>query len=104
MSLPADCLIGPLHTVWGVGMAVLASERGHIGTSVIGLERRPDHMAHLAEGRDLTSIEPPAADLAGRERQRDEGAGPASGVFDLAMLRGDLDGPEAMPMRRPLAG
>ena len=54
VALPADHLLGPLHGGWGVGMAVLTSERGHIGTSVIGLERRLDQMAHLAEGRDLT--------------------------------------------------
>ena len=42
VELPADHLLGPLHGGWGVGMAVLTSERGHIGTSVIGLERRLD--------------------------------------------------------------
>jgi alkylation response protein AidB-like acyl-CoA dehydrogenase len=53
VELPADHLLGPLHGGWGVGMAVLTSERGHIGTSIIGLERRLEGMARLAEGREL---------------------------------------------------
>jgi alkylation response protein AidB-like acyl-CoA dehydrogenase len=57
VEVPADCLLGPLHGGWGVGMAVLTSERGHIGTSVIGLERRLDQMASLAQGRDLSPVE-----------------------------------------------
>ena len=40
VRLSADHLLGPLHDGWNVGMAVLTSERGHIGTSIIGLERR----------------------------------------------------------------
>ena len=54
VELPADHLLGPLHGGWNVGMAVLTSERGHIGTSVIGLERRLEQMARMAEGRELT--------------------------------------------------
>ncbi len=57
VHLPAANLLGPLHGGWGVGMAVLTSERGHIGTSVIGLERRLESMARLAEGRDLSAVE-----------------------------------------------
>ena len=57
VSLPADNLLGPLHGGWGVGMSVLTSERGHIGTAVIGLERRLESMASLSEGRDLGPIE-----------------------------------------------
>ena len=53
VDLPAEQLLGPLHGGWGVGMAVLTSERGHIGTSIIGLERRLESMAKLAEGREL---------------------------------------------------
>ena len=34
VALPAEHLLGPLHGGWGVGMAVLTNERGHIGTSV----------------------------------------------------------------------
>src|SRR5690606_20466726 len=57
VELPAEHLLGPLHGGWGVGMAVLTNERGHIGTSVIGLERRLDQMAQLADGRELTATE-----------------------------------------------
>ena len=109
VELPADCLLGPLHGGWGVGMAVLTSERGHIGTSVIGLERRLDQMAHLAEGRDLTVVERQSlATLlasgtsmkAMAQRQGPVASTAASlmklGItemmFDVAMLRGDLDG------------
>jgi alkylation response protein AidB-like acyl-CoA dehydrogenase len=94
-------------------MAVLTSERGHIGTSVIGLERRLDQMARLAEGRELTSIERDAlASLLSRgtaakamaQRQGPIASTAASlmklGItemmFDVAMLRGDLAGADAM--------
>ena len=53
VELPADHLLGPLHGGWGVAMAVLTSERGHIGTAVISLERRLDQMMRLADGNDL---------------------------------------------------
>ena len=57
VEMPAEDLLGPLHGGWGVGMAVLTSERGHIGTSVISLERRLDSISRLAEGRDLSPTE-----------------------------------------------
>ena len=60
VELPAEHLLGPLHGGWGVGMAVLTSERGHIGTAVIGLERRLEQMAQLAEGRDAEPGRAPA--------------------------------------------
>ena len=59
VEMPAEALLGPLHGGWGVGMAVLTSERGHIGTSVISLERRLDSISRLAEGRDLSPTERP---------------------------------------------
>jgi len=113
VQLPAANLLGPLHGGWGVGMAVLTSERGHIGTSVIGLERRLDQMARLAEGRELTSIERDAlasllcrgtAAKAMAQRQGPIASTAASlmklGItemmFDVAMLRGDISGPDAM--------
>ncbi len=112
VELPADCLLGPSHGGWGVGMAVLTSERGHIGTSVIGLERRLDQMAHLADGRDLTATERQSLTMllargsamkAMAQRQGPVASTAASlmklGItemmFDVAMLRGDLDGPGA---------
>jgi alkylation response protein AidB-like acyl-CoA dehydrogenase len=94
-------------------MAVLTSERGHIGTSVIGLERRLDQMARLAEGRSLTPIErDELAQLLSRgsafkamaQRQGPIASTAASlmklGItelmFDVAMLRGDLAGADAL--------
>ncbi len=113
VELPADCLLGPEHGGWGVGMAVLTSERGHIGTSVIGLERRLDQMARLAEGRSLGPIEREAltsllsrgsAAKAMAQRQGPIASTAASlmklGItemmFDVAMLRGDISGANAM--------
>ena len=109
VALPSDCLLGPLHGGWGVGMAVLTSERGHIGTSVIGLERRLDQMARLADGRSLGAVERDAlaallstgmALTALAQRQGPVASTAASlmklGItemmFDVAMLRGDLAG------------
>lgn len=109
VELPKGNLLGPLHGGWGVGMAVLTSERGHIGTSVIGLERRLEQMTRLAEGRELTSLERQAlAQLIARgsalkamaQRQGPIASTAASlmklGItemmFDVAMLRGDLAG------------
>ena len=57
VEMPTEALLGPLHGGWGVGMAVLTSERGHIGTSVISLERRLDSISRLAEGRQLSATE-----------------------------------------------
>ena len=109
VELPQDHLLGPLHGGWGVGIAVLMSERGHIGTSVIGLERRLDQMTRLAEGRELTPIERQAlAELITRGTalktmaQRQGPIASTAGslmklgitemMFDVAMLRGDLAG------------
>jgi alkylation response protein AidB-like acyl-CoA dehydrogenase len=113
VEVPAECLLGPLHGGWGVGMAVLTSERGHIGTAVIGLERRLDAMARLAEGRDLDATS--RQELAGLlsrgmaykamvSRQGPVASTAASlmklGItemtFEAAMLRGDLSGAESM--------
>lgn len=113
VELPADHLLGPLHGGWGVGMAVLTSERGHIGTSVISLERRLEQTARLAEGRDLTAVERQRlADLLSRgssfkamaQRQGPVASTAASlmklGItemmFDVAMTRGAFGGAEAM--------
>ena len=57
VQVPADALLGPIHGGWGVGMAVLTSERGHIGTSVISLERRLDSISRLAHDRNLSVLE-----------------------------------------------
>jgi alkylation response protein AidB-like acyl-CoA dehydrogenase len=113
VELPADHLLGPLHGGWGVGMAVLTSERGHIGTSVISLERRLEQTARLADGRDLTMTE--RQQLAGllsrgssfkamAQRQGPTASTAASlmklGItemmFDVAMTRGSFGGPNAL--------
>jgi len=113
VELPAEHLLGPLHGGWGVGMAVLTSERGHIGTSVIGLERRLEGMARLAEGRDLGPAERQlltrllskgSAYKAMAQRQGPIASTAASlmklGItemmFDTAMLGGDLAGADAL--------
>ena len=113
VELPVDHLLGPLHGGWGVGMAVLTSERGHIGTSVIGLERRLESMSRLAEGHDLTPTERQRlatllskgqAYKAMAQRQGPIASTAASlmklGItemmFDTSMLRADLTGAEAM--------
>ena len=122
VQLPAEHLLGPLHGGWGVGMAVLTSERGHIGTSVIGLERRLESMSRLAEGRDLSAIERQqlatliamgSSYKAMAQRQGPIASTAASlmklGItemmFETSMLRGGLagvdatlDGPEAFGM------
>jgi alkylation response protein AidB-like acyl-CoA dehydrogenase len=113
VQLPAEHLLGPLHGGWGVGMAVLTSERGHIGTSIIGLERRLEQMSALAEGRTLDPVETQRLtallsrgtalkSLAQRQGPVASTAasllklGITEMMFDVAMLRGDLAGPDAM--------
>jgi alkylation response protein AidB-like acyl-CoA dehydrogenase len=113
VALPADHLLGPLHGGWGVGMAVLTSERGHIGTSVIGLERRLASMTRLGDQRELHPIERQklaalisrgSAFKAMAQRQGPIASTAASlmklGItemsFDTAMLSGDVAGADAM--------
>ena len=111
--LPAGSLIGPLHGGWGVGMAVLTNERGHIGASIIGLERRIEQMSALGRGRGLDAVR--RGSLAGlvsrgiAYRSVAQTQGPVASVasslmklgitemmFDIAMLRGDVAGADAM--------
>jgi len=90
-------------------MAVLTSERGHIGASVIGLERRLESMAKLGSTHALNALERDRltqllsrghAFKAMGKRQGPEASTAASlmklGItemmFDTAMLRGDLSG------------
>jgi alkylation response protein AidB-like acyl-CoA dehydrogenase len=113
VELAAENLLGPLHGGWGVGMAVLTNERGHIGASVIGLERRLEAMAHLADERPLDPLE--RQDLASllsrghayKAMARRQGPiastaaslmklGITEMMFDASMLRGDLAGASAM--------
>jgi alkylation response protein AidB-like acyl-CoA dehydrogenase len=113
VELPADALLGPLHGGWGVGMAVLTSERGHIGTSVISLERRLESVSRLAENRDLSPVERQRlvtllsrgmAYKAMAQRQGPIASTAASlmklGItemmFETAMLRADIAGAHAL--------
>ena len=122
VELSADCLLGPEHDGWGVAMAVLTSERGHIGTAVISLERRLDQMMRLSHGRDLGPVARDdlvrlvATGNAYKAMAQRQGAvastaaslmklGITQMTFDAAMLRGDLagatgvlDGPDASGM------
>ncbi len=56
VEMPVDALIGPENEGWMVGMATLTSERGHIGASIIGLERRLEQIASMGDG-DLGTVE-----------------------------------------------
>jgi alkylation response protein AidB-like acyl-CoA dehydrogenase len=111
--LPADHLLGPLHGGWGVGMAVLTSERGHIGTSVIGLERRLAAMTRLGEAGTMNAAQRDqlasllatgSAYKAMAQRQGPVASTAASlmklGItemmFGSAMLRGSVAGAETM--------
>ena len=68
VSVPITDLLGPLHGGWGVAMSVLTNERGHIGTAVVGLERRLEQMAAFAGGRELDPVR--RQDLAELHRAR----------------------------------
>jgi alkylation response protein AidB-like acyl-CoA dehydrogenase len=122
VELPAEQLLGPLHGGWNVGMSVLTNERGHIGTAVIGLERRLAQMAALADHRELDPTERQrlaallSRGTAYQAMARRQGPlastaaslmklGITEMMFDVAMLRGGLagadsmvDGPEAAGM------
>lgn len=122
VSLPAEHLIGPLHGGWGVGMAVLTNERGHIGASVIGLERRLESMSSLGRGRglnhaqkhELISLLSKGTAYKAMAQTQGPVASTASSLmklgitemmFGVAMLRGDIagaeslrDGPDALGM------
>jgi alkylation response protein AidB-like acyl-CoA dehydrogenase len=101
---------------------VLTSERGHIGTAVIGLERRLESMSRLAEGRTLSAPDRQrltmqlSKGMALKAMARRQGPiastaaslmklGITEMMFDVAMLRGaiagieaSLDGPDAFGM------
>ena len=113
VELPAEHLLGPLHGGWGVGMAVLTNERGHIGASIIGLERRLESMAAMGAERELDPISRQRlsrllstgnAYKAMAQRQGPVASTAASlmklGItemmFETSMLRGDLAGAAAM--------
>ena len=113
VELPDDALIGPLHGGWGVGMAVLTNERGHIGASVIGLERRIESMSALGARGDLDpGTRQALAELVSRGiayKAMAQTQGPVAStasslmklgitemMFDVAMLRGSVSGADSM--------
>jgi alkylation response protein AidB-like acyl-CoA dehydrogenase len=112
VEMPIDALIGPENEGWMVGMATLTSERGHIGASIIGLERRLEQIAAMGDG-DLGAVERdrlalllsagnayralalrqgPVASTAGSLMK----LGITELMFNASMLRGDFAGAEAM--------
>ena len=112
VEMPIDALIGPPNEGWMVGMATLTSERGHIGASIIGLERRLEQIAAMG-GDDLGMVEQDRlADLLARGnafRAMALRQGPIAStagslmklgitelMFEATMLRGDLAGAGAM--------
>jgi alkylation response protein AidB-like acyl-CoA dehydrogenase len=113
VRVPADSLLGPLHGGWGVGMAVLTNERGHIGAAAIGMRRRLDAIAGLANEGALRAVD--REHLAGllatgnayRALTERQGAiastsgsllklGITEMLFDVAMTRARLAGADAM--------
>lgn len=122
VELGPESLVGPLHGGWGVAMAVLTNERGHIGASIISLERRLEAMSALGAGRTLDPVprqrlaELISKGTAYKAMAQTQGpvASTASSLmklgitemmFDSAMLRGDiatadamLEGPDALGM------
>lgn len=113
VAVGPDRLLGPCNGGWSVAMATLTNERGHIGASAIGLQRRLDAIVATASDGDLAPVHRDrlvelwcrgAALLALARRQGAVASVAASllklGVtellFDLAVLRAELAGPKAM--------
>ncbi|MGK2949219.1 MAG: acyl-CoA dehydrogenase family protein [Acidimicrobiales bacterium] len=111
VRLPADSLLGPLHGGWGVAMATLTNERGHIGSAGISLGRRLDAIAAMAGADDALSTDRLAQLLTrGRALQAmGQRQGPVASVaaslaklgvtelmFDAAVLEADRAGADAM--------
>jgi alkylation response protein AidB-like acyl-CoA dehydrogenase len=111
VRLPVDALLGPLHGGWGVAMATLTNERGHIGSAGISLGRRLDALATIAAADDPVARDH-LVDLVARGRALQamgRRQGPVASVaaslaklgvtellFDAAVLEADLQGAESM--------
>ena len=106
-------LVGPVDGGWGVAMATLTNERGHIGASAISLQRRLDALLALGRSRGLDPVrrdalvrlwcrgrvllalagwQGPVASVAGSLLK----LGVTELLFDTAVLRASLAGAEAM--------
>ena len=119
VAIPAEHQLGPLHGGWGVAMSVLTSERGHIGTSVIALERRLEKLEELGRYGDhpltasqrqefvrLVSLGSAFRALAKRQQDSNGAAATTAGsllklgvsemMFDVARLKADIAGAEGM--------
>ncbi len=111
VEVPAANLLGPEHQGWMVGMSALTNERGYIGASGISLQRRLDAMLAMGgaldplETQDLVQLWSRGTALWATGRRQ----GPVASVlgsvgklgttelmFDLAVTRAALAGPEAM--------
>ncbi len=112
VRVPVTCLLGPENEGWTVGMATLTNERGHIGASAISLQRRLDAMAAMGGGALDAVRRDELASLLARGRSYlalAQRQGPVASVaaslmklgvtellFDAAVLRAALAGPDAM--------
>jgi alkylation response protein AidB-like acyl-CoA dehydrogenase len=108
VGVPAAALLGPEHDGWGVAMAALTNERGHIGSSNLSLQRRLASLPAATSAVERQRV----ADLVVRgralaalgSRQGSVASVAASlaklGVtelfFDAALVRADLAGADAM--------
>jgi hypothetical protein len=111
VRLPSDALLGPLHGGWGVAMATLTNERGHIGSAGIALARRLDAIAGI-EGAEDAVTRDRLLELVSRGRALQamgRRQGPVASVtaslaklgvtelmFDAAVLEADLAGAHSM--------
>jgi alkylation response protein AidB-like acyl-CoA dehydrogenase len=111
VRVPAACLLGGENEGWGVGMATLTNERGHIGASAISLQRRLDVMSSTDGGLRPVDVDRLAAlvakghallALAGRQGPIASVAaslmklGVTEMMFDVAMARAASSGPHGM--------
>ena len=113
VRLPADALLGPLHGGWGIAMATLTNERGHIGSAGTSLGRRLDAIARqgatvagnavaqdrltalLARGRAIQAMGQRQGPVASVHASLAK-LGMTELLFDATMLEADLAGPDAM--------
>jgi alkylation response protein AidB-like acyl-CoA dehydrogenase len=112
VRIPKANLLGPLHGGWGVAMATLTNERGHIGSGTIALQRRLEGL--LAEARAAGPLHPVARDqlvrqvmtakvlLAMGQRQGPQ-ASVASSLMKLAMTELTVDTAYARTRRAGMA-